>query len=146
MKNSAMTPFPMGTAPDQYTSQIMKIVVGNPNTYVPSFKYLGLIKDKLNFYLKAQYNSSIYNQTGLDFIDQAQAPNFNDGTSPSTTGGKIIKCTDYLDSIDSNNIDSINFVTNSITTTSSVSIISYSSLILNLTMNTNTLMKIVQNY
>jgi hypothetical protein len=60
MKNSAVTPFPMGTAPDQYTSQIMKIVVGNPNNYVPALKYLGLIKNKLDFYLKAQNTRSIY--------------------------------------------------------------------------------------
>ena len=67
MKNTAATPFPMGTAPDQYTSQIMKIVVGNSKKYVPSLNYLDLIKNKLDFYLKSQHISSIYNQSGLDF-------------------------------------------------------------------------------
>jgi hypothetical protein len=149
MKNSAVSPFPMGTAPDQYTSQIMKIVVGNPNNYVPSLKYLGLIKNKLNFYLKAQNISSIYKQTDLDFIDQAQAPNYNDGVSPSSAGGKVIKCTDYLDSIDSDNMDSINFVktaTNSMSTSYSKGTASSPNMVRNLIMNTNNLLRTVENY
>ena len=149
MKNSAVTPFPMGTAPDQYTSQIMKIVVGNPNNYVPALKYLGLIKNKLNFYLKAQNISSIYEQAGLDFIDQAQAPNYNDGASPSRAGGKVIKGIDYLDSIDSDNIDSINFVktaTSSMSTSYSRSTASSPNMLRNFILNTNNLLKTVQNY
>ena len=69
----------------------MKIIVTSYVKIKPSLTYLQLIEHKLNFYTKKCPNSSIYNQNGLDFLNQ------------STFGHRVIKSSDYLNSIDENN-------------------------------------------
>lgn len=118
--NSANAPFPMGDAPDQFTSVIMKIQVSSTkqNLVTPATNtYTSTINSRLSFY---QQNKDNYQsiQSTLDFIDQPQAPNLNSINQTTSSSiptnvqntGKVVSLVDFLNSNDPQSTSSIKFI------------------------------------
>lgn len=118
MKNNAATPYPMGTAPDEYTSQILKIVMYTskaPYTAGPTF--IQQIIDRLNSYISTK---TFADKTTLDFLDQPQSPNYNGlTTTPTYLAGKTITSYDFANSTDTSNDQSLSLISSSTSGTAS---------------------------
>lgn len=76
-----------------------------PYTAGPTF--IKQLIDRLTSYISTK---NFANNTSLDFLDQPQAPNYNGLTAvPTNLAGKTISSSDFINSIDPTNYQSLNF-------------------------------------